>query len=376
MGFDDYEIVVNDNSDDDETKHYIQQMLEIDARAKPKVRYHKRSEVCSMSDNFDDAISRANGEYIIVIGDDDGILPMALCEISKLVAQTGAGVIKWSNGLYNWPDMELQNAANYLGFCVMRSIEVARGKTELERSLRTFNYENLPMLYINSAIRRDVVQTIRDGDGKLFRSRSPDVYSAIVLAYACGEFLNVSVPFTLAGLSRSSNGVSTAFAGNNTVPNIDFSKLNEESGLFRHPHVPNLIMFPVIEFAEGFHFAKGFHFSADDDFRLPRKHLMQACVDRADTSNEAVRQEMLRACEDDPELTQYVLDLICSKTETIPAPSLRPANLGADGVNLHLDGRDFGVANIEDAIMLVHKIIWPLNAELRYDLQSRGEMIQ
>ena len=369
MRFDDYEIIVNDNSDGEEARLYIENKLKTDLLAKQKVRYHKRSVICSMSENFDDAISRAKGEFVIVIGDDDGILPMALFEINTLINETGAAIIKWKNGLYNWPDMELENASNYLGFCVMRSIDIANGKTELLRSLQTFSYENLPMLYINSAIRRDVIGGIRDREGKLFRSRSPDVYSAVVLAHACGEFINVSVPFTVAGLSRSSNGVSSAFAGKNSAPRMDFNELNDQSGLFRHPHVPNLIMFPVIEFAEAFNFAKGFHFSADDDISMSRKDLIQACVDRADTGIGVVRQEILRVCEDDAELIDYAKNLMLTKNAYVPARSLKPANLGSDGENLHLDGRDFGIENIKDAIMLVHKIIWPLNAKLRYDLK-------
>lgn len=368
--FDNYEIIINDNSDDDQTKIYVAKLMSDNHRARQKIKYHKRADICSMSRNFEEAILRAEGDYVIVIGDDDGILPLALSELSKLVAKTGAGVIKWRNGLYNWPSMTFQNAAHYLGFCLQRSFQTLSAKDELVKSLEILNYDNLPMLYINAAVRRDVVESLRDGDGRMFRSRSPDVYSAIAIAYRCGEYIDTTIPFTIAGLSHFSNGVSTAFEGDNTAPRVDFWKLNWQDGIHHHGHVPNLAVFPIVDLADSFYHAKGFYFSDDDTLKLPRWRIMQACIERCDTSVPEVRNELMRACEDDAELTRLVLELLSKDAPCVPGPRLKPVNLGADGVNLHLDASEFGVETIKDAVGLVHKIVWPADAPLRYDLQS------
>ena len=368
MHFDNYEIVVNDNSDGEETRDFIGALIAENPRAREKIRYHRRSTVCSMADNFEDAISRASGEYIIVVGDDDGIMPMALYELNEIIVETGASVVKWRNGLYTWPDIAIEGSANYLGFSLRRSWRKLDGREELRNSLEELNYENLPMLYINAAVHSALVKAIRDNEGGLFRSRSPDVYSAIVLGYRCGQFLDLTVPLTLAGLSSSSNGVSTAFAGENRTPNLDFEALNAQAGIVAQPTVPNLAIHPVRDFAESFLFAKSYHFSADDEFQLSRRRMMRKFIQHSDLSVPAVRDALLNACADDEHLRAYAQDLMVQTAPGGPIANLRPANLGADGINIHLDGRDFGITDIAGAVQLVHTMIWPLGARLRYDL--------
>ena len=372
--FEDYEIVVNDNGDDDVTQDYIAGLVSSNSAAETKISYYRRSVVCSMSENFEEAVGRSTGEYVIVMGDDDGILPMALYELHSLINSEKPKIVKWQNGMYNWPGMMLKDAANYLGFSLVRSKSSKSTRSELESALDSLDYNQLPMLYINSAISRDIISTMRDGDGRLFRSPSPDIYSAMVLGHRSRDFLSVTVPFTLAGLSRHSNGVSSAFDGSNAAPKQDFSALNARGGIHHHERVPNLSVFPAVAIADSFYHAKNYHFPSDDTIDLPRRRLMQACVARADTTIEAVREELLRVCADDPDLAEFTRDLIANKTESLPPVRLKPALLGFDGENLHLDPRDYGVTTIADAVALVHRIIWPADEPLRYDLPGPAEM--
>ena len=371
--FDDYEVVINDNGDDDKTQIYIAELFINDAQAAARIKYFRRPTVCSMAENFEQAISRTQGDYIIVLGDDDGLLPMALFEINQLIQDESPKIVKWQNGLYNWPGMMIDDAANYLGFSLVRSKSSKNAREELGRALATFDYTTLPMLYINAAVSREAVSAMRDQEGKLFKSPSPDVYSAIVMAYKNPDFLSVTVPFTLAGLSHHSNGVSSAFDGNNPAPRDDFSALNARGGIHQHGWVPNLSIFPAVAIADSFYHAKIHHFPFDDTVQLSRRHLMQVCVAHADTTVEAVRGELLLACEDDRDLVEFTRDLIAHKTETLPPIRLKPPHLGFDGDNLHLDPRDYGVTTIEDAVALVHKIVWPADAPLRYDQPGGAE---
>lgn len=367
-----YEIVVNDNSTNDESERFVRGMLSQRSDLAEKLIYQRRSSPCSMSENFEEAILRARGKYVIVLGDDDGILPMALFEIQSMILRTKAKVIRWSNGLYNWPDMGLNDYANYLGFSTVRSFRVADGREELLKSIDNFTYDNLPMLYINAAISSDVIAGLRDGRGLIFGGRSPDVYSGIVISYLCGKFISLTVPLTIAGLSHASNGVSAAFGGTNRRPQQDYNDLNAKAGLYAHSHVPDLTIYPVVAFSESFYFAKGFHFSLDDEFMLSRKRVLRACAERSDVQDAAVREALYAACGGEPYLTDYVSRLISEQTEIVPPPRLKPRNLGADGDNLHLEAGALGIKTIEDAVKFVHNIVWPNNAPLRYDLSPSG----
>ena len=76
---------------------------------------------------------------------------------------------------------------------------------------------------------------------------------------------------------------------------------------------------------------------------------------------------MLRASEDDAALTRYTLDLL-NELPGLPPIPIRPPRIASDGRTLNLDGADFALETIQDAVNLVHKVIWPKDASLRYDL--------
>src|SRR4051812_3222592 len=67
--FDDYEVIVSDNFSSPATKAVV------DEAAAPRVRYFRTDRPLAMSDSWEFAVSHARGEYVLVIGDDDGLLP-------------------------------------------------------------------------------------------------------------------------------------------------------------------------------------------------------------------------------------------------------------------------------------------------------------
>lgn len=379
IGFDDYEIIVSDNGDDEETGLHVAALTASDARAARMIRYHRQSRVVSMTANFDDAISQARGRYLIVLGSDDGLVPRALQEIARLAEETGQRVIRWRNGTYTWPDMGIAEDKGYLGFSLGRRHVVVQGRPALEDCLATFRYEHLPMLYISSAVERTLIEEMRGPDGRFYGSRSCDVYSAIVLSYRCGSYLDVSVPFSLAGLSGGSTGVSYSFSGSNQAPGRDYDALNAEAGLAPRPHLPGLPFFPVVVIAESFYDAKAVHFPDDDDFILEPLDIVRGCIERASGMDANERAEILRICAGDPDLEGEVHEMLKVASSGHPV-RLRPERLGHDGSNLHLDAGRLGVATVADAVALVDAVIWPEGAPLRYDLEDRdiaaGELVR
>ena len=70
LNLDKTQVVIQDNSDDRSLEKNLKQVIEYG-----KVKYHYREGVISFVDNFSEAVSLCDGEYICMIGDDDGILP-------------------------------------------------------------------------------------------------------------------------------------------------------------------------------------------------------------------------------------------------------------------------------------------------------------
>lgn len=108
--FTDYEIVVCDNAGDDRTKQVVSSF------SSPKIVYHRSSTLLPMQDNWNLAYRLTKGNYIIYIGDDDGLMPFGLSVLSKIFQNTEIKAATWDCGLYTWPHAALGKDANYLRF--------------------------------------------------------------------------------------------------------------------------------------------------------------------------------------------------------------------------------------------------------------------
>src|SRR4051794_3113068 len=69
--FDDYEVLVCDNFSSPATAEVVREL------ACPRLRYLRAPEPLAMANNWDLALSQTTGEYLVVLGDDDGLLPIA-----------------------------------------------------------------------------------------------------------------------------------------------------------------------------------------------------------------------------------------------------------------------------------------------------------
>jgi len=147
--FDDYEVIVSDNCSSPATKAVA------DEAASPKVRYVRTPEPVAMSANWEFAVSHARGEYVTVLGDDDGLLPHALSQLEGLVQRHSPKAVRWGLVLYTWPTFMLAGHENYIRLPLGNAV-VERDGMEVIRSVAESleSYEDLPMIY-NSAIRRD-----------------------------------------------------------------------------------------------------------------------------------------------------------------------------------------------------------------------------
>jgi glycosyltransferase involved in cell wall biosynthesis len=106
--FDDYEIVVSDNYSSPATRAVV------DEAASPKVRYFRTPEPLAMSRNWEFAVERARGEYVLVIGDDDGLLPTGLAELDALTRDRAPKAVRWDCAFYTWPSIALAGQGDYL----------------------------------------------------------------------------------------------------------------------------------------------------------------------------------------------------------------------------------------------------------------------
>jgi hypothetical protein len=246
-----FEIVISDNSTNDDTFKMVSQFIALSAST--RIRYVRTPRSLSMSGNFDYALSHATGDYVILIGDDDGLLPYSLAGLSECIAETGCRAIRWDLIWYFWPDFALPDKRNRVSIPFGATPQMLDGEAVIQDVLHYERYyATLPMLY-HSAIARSLLEELKAQTGKICQSRSPDLYTGIALAYLAQSFYYAGPSYSIIGISGNSTG--WAHLLNNQVLLEDFDTTNTADGIDWHPQVPRLPSM-VCYIADSFQFAQ------------------------------------------------------------------------------------------------------------------------
>src|SRR5262249_8690475 len=116
------------------------------------------------------------------------------------------------------------------------------------------SYSQLPMITC-SAIHRSLVDRLRARTGRVFGSRSPDVYSAFAFGQVAGTYHSLTAPMGISALSGGSTGVAELYLSGRSPVAGEFQRLNAEAGHTCHALVPDLPVMPA-RVADSFQQAK------------------------------------------------------------------------------------------------------------------------
>ena len=99
QNYDNYEILVSNNFSSDNTKIILENF-----NKEPKINVVKTESRMAMPLHWEFAMSHARGDYIIFLGDDDGISTNLLLLLDSIIKQYDSNIIKWQTYLYHHPD--------------------------------------------------------------------------------------------------------------------------------------------------------------------------------------------------------------------------------------------------------------------------------
>ncbi len=355
--FADYEVVVCDNHSSPATRQVVEEA------ASPRVRYVRSDRPLAMSANWELAVSHARGEFVLVVGDDDGLLPFALSRADRLLRETGLAVLRWEWAYYNWPNHLFANHRNGLEVPLGWGFHTASAADTIRAVVNEAAWHPaLPMLY-NSAVRRDVLDALRRRAGRVFASVCPDIYSGIAVAAAVGEFGVVGTPLSVCGSSGGTNGGNVVFNPDSDVAR-EFWRLNADAGLDWHPRAPRLPALPAFA-ADAFLWAKDRLFPDDPALVLDRPatalHCLRAFRARDGEEWRGAIDRIAASLADDPAARD---DFLRRAAEVPTNPALTLDQFAGDrpwtGVRhgrLCLDAADYGVANVADAAALCARLV-------------------
>lgn len=208
------EIIVSDNSDAANEK--LRKMSE----HYEHLRYYHQSGQMSFSDNFNFALVRSSGDYIVAIGDDDFVVSSIL-DVVKRAKNLRADTVTYPlNIVYYWPGVS-GRTSNSDGILRIDNItnadsdfQINNQRKHLERflmeGLRDYDKTDLARIY-HGIVRRDFIVEIIKRHGRLYGGLSPDIYSSILLSFYSEKSLKWNQSLTIPGVCGvSGSGQSAA----------------------------------------------------------------------------------------------------------------------------------------------------------------------
>ncbi len=224
----DWELVISDNSDDDSTRAVVD-ALPGDAR----VRYF-RSGGLSMPDNWEFAISKAEGEYLCLLEDKQALHFDAFERLSRVIDEGDRPeVVRWE-----WDTITSYGLGHRVRRCRGGGEVTRRSPDEALRAVIDGTYlEGKALLPIPhySAIRADLLDRIRAGPvGRLCPPVSPDYTLAIQVVSVCDELTYLDASLVAFSDVSVSNGVSLRMK---TSLGKTFAKQLGDPSVF-YSHVP------------------------------------------------------------------------------------------------------------------------------------------
>ncbi|MEM9348003.1 MAG: glycosyltransferase [Planctomycetota bacterium] len=202
---DNIEIIISDNNSADDTMQCIAAMGD------PRLRYICTGQDLSMRQNFEFALDHTSGEYVIYIGDDDGILPNGLKALRRVIGRYQPDVLLWRHITYNWPTQGDHARPGQLkfrcrDFCgPMKHIEPREMFLSFCKA-KHINYRDAANIYHGCVHRRAIDKVRNQQDGIYFNDISPDMNTALSNLVVSESILWFRNPVTIAGAGEKSTG--------------------------------------------------------------------------------------------------------------------------------------------------------------------------
>ena len=376
--FEDFEVVVSDNDSPPMTRELAESFGD------RRIKYVRTPAALAMTDSLEFAVSHATGEFVTIIGDDDGYLPHSLREMDRILRLTDARALRWDAVVYNWPDIAPQRYAKPNALllplrmlaCDYHFIERHESRPCIaEAAQYKIGYADLPMIYC-SVIHREVFEKLHRETGRFFKSRTPDVYAAFAVAQAAGVYHTLNAPLAIVGTSGKSTGIARHFVRGESAIDRDFRTLNDQAGHALHPIVPDLPPIPSAV-ADAFLYAKEALFADDAELSLDRKRMIEGCLGGIDLETEEEWRHALDVCRatlaDDAELQAWFETTYGSQSFTSLAKREHKQAAKRYGGNyLCLDASEFGVSDIVGVSELCEKLFGYQRDGMDARLHSRG----
>ena len=225
----DFELIISDDHSTDSTSAYLEGLKD------PRIRILHTDAAMSMAEHWEWALRRARGEWLMYLGQDDGLQPyfFELAEhLTRIARSRNIRVIASDRAYYYWPGCD--EAFNYpsVDYRATSSARVCRSRYQAFKALVGIqNYFELPAMYTSSMFHRDIIEEAMAGHGgRLFVTHPQDANLAAIACLACRRYLRSSAPLGWVGTSAKSAGHAVIAANRSDTARLKAEYLERTSG--------------------------------------------------------------------------------------------------------------------------------------------------
>lgn len=231
------EIVIQDNTaENKEISEFLKNI------SRPNIVYHYDKETLSVKENCDRAIKNSTGEFVCMLGDDDGVLPSVL-EILQNAKDIEADVLLSLPCYYNWPDFYDPSIINLVSAVQFNKGNKKLVRVDVAKELKKCIANGFDSLYrmpkvYQAAVRKDFLDQIYKKCGTYSPGPSPDMANAVSLSILYPKCYMYNGPLFISGQCRGFGGGERIIGSKQLRKIEEVSFLPQNINLSWNSHLP------------------------------------------------------------------------------------------------------------------------------------------
>ncbi len=206
--YNDWEIIVSDNYSEEDIAGYVQSLHE------PRIKYYRTDRFIPVTDNWNNALEKSSGDYVIMLGDDDCLMKGYFRTINLVLEKyQDPDFIYTSAFLYAYPGVMPGFPNGFLHpydrayFLKSAKEPFWLGQKDAFKCVKQSMNFKLPFDYNMqfSIVNRKFIKSL-EHHGKFFQSPYPDFYAQNVIFFKARRILICPIPLVTIGISPKSFG--------------------------------------------------------------------------------------------------------------------------------------------------------------------------
>lgn len=204
----DWEIIISDNFSEEDISGYVCSFND------PRIKYFRTDKFIPVTDNWNNALDKSDGDYVIMLGDDDCLMQGYFSTLSKVIEEHDApDLIYTSAYLYAYPGVMPDFPEGFLrSYSNAKIFRSAKESFWLERSesveLARYSADFRMRFDYNmqfSLVSRKLIRAMGKY-GSFYQSPYPDYYASNAMMLRAERILVVPQPLVTIGISPKSFG--------------------------------------------------------------------------------------------------------------------------------------------------------------------------